>query len=297
MDWLRNWRDGTLVARPAAAPDRPAVSALMASAWRRHGITALEEQVALLNGGASAVAFSGTDMIGFLGLDVRQPAEALMETWADVSMAASAGRAPAGKTLGALLDAAMPALRARRVTALMALTAEGWLKSGLAENTFSETDRVVSYARDGRQPPPGAARPSVLRAARPTDAEAVLALNAAAFEPIWRYDDAATLAWLMTSDHAILAEQAGRPVGFALTTCAGAGQYAQLIRVAVHPEAQGRGIGRQLVADAICFGIESGAAGVSLNTQASNGVARRLYSSLGFRSLPEPLAVMVRSLL
>lgn len=296
MSVLRSWRDRTTEARLAIAADRPGVSELLASARRRHGITALEEQVALLNGGTSAVAFADDEMSGFLGISVRQPAGSPAETWTDIVIAASSGRGAPAETIGALLSATMPALRARGATGLMSLVASGWLKSALGENGFAETDRVVSYARDGRQVAPTAVGPAALRTAQPGDTDAVLALNADAFEPMWQYDEATTLTWFITSEHSVIAESAGRPVGFALTSTAADGRHAQLIRVAVHPDAQGRGIGRQLVVDAIRFASDSGATGLSLNTQASNAIARRLYGSLGFRVLPNPLSVMVRRL-
>jgi ribosomal protein S18 acetylase RimI-like enzyme len=65
------------------------------------------------------------------------------------------------------------------------------------------------------------------------------------------------------------------------------------MRVATHPEARMRGIGRQLVVDAIRFVQESGAPGLTLNTQASNFVSRNLYESLGFHLTGAPVAVMV----
>ncbi len=295
MSWWRDLRDGVLTARPASASDRPAVSALLAGAWRRHGINALEEQVALLNGGASAVAFSGTDMIGFLGLLVRLPTGAPPEIWADVAMAACAGQTSPGKVMARLLEAVTPALQAQRVTGLTALTESAWLMGALGENGFVETDRVISYARRNGHRRPGAPQPAVLRRAGPADTDTLLDLNAAAFAPLWRYDPATIITWLTTAEHSVIAELHGRPVGFSLTASPFHGDYTQLIRVATHPDVQGRGVGRQLVSDAICFAQECGSAGISLNTQESNGVARKLYQSLDFRTLPDALAVLVRA--
>jgi len=280
----------------ASAADRPAVSALLASAWRRHGITALEEQIALLNGGASAVAFAGPDMIGFLGLFIREPAANPEETWADVAMAASAGQVAPAKTMSQMLQVMVPVLYARGVTALAALADGSWIKGALTENGFVEVDEVVSYARRNSRHLPGAAQPARLRPAGPADTDAVLEINAAAFESLWRYDPATIITWLTTSEHAVIAELDSRPVGFSLTANPLLGEYAQLIRVATHPAVQGRGIGRQLLADAIRFAEESGCAGISINTQASNGIARKLYQSRDFRPMPAPLAVLARPL-
>jgi ribosomal protein S18 acetylase RimI-like enzyme len=133
-----------------------------------------------------------------------------------------------------------------------------------------------------------------LRAARPDQTETVLALNAAAFGPFWRYDQRTVLFWVMTADRVMLAEQGGRALGFALTTLNTTDGYAQLIRVATHPASRRQGIGRQLVADAIHYAADVGAAGVSLNTQDSNTASQRLYEALGFRPTSGALSVMVR---
>ena len=101
------------------------------------------------------------------------------------------------------------------------------------------------------------------------------------------------LGWVLASDRAVVAEVEGRTVGFAVTTLGLKGNYAHLIRVATHPDYRGRGIGRQLVVDAIRFSREAEAPGLALNTQASNRISRSLYESLGFRQTGHVLAAMV----
>ncbi len=135
--------------------------------------------------------------------------------------------------------------------------------------------------------------PAVIRPARPTDADAVLEINALAFGPFWQYDDSVVLGWLLTSDRSVLAEVDGRPAAFSITTTGLSGSYAHLIRVATAPSYQGQGIGRQLVTDAIHFARGVKAPGLALNTQASNRISRSLYESLGFRQTGHALAVMV----
>ncbi len=98
---------------------------------------------------------------------------------------------------------------------------------------------------------------------------------------------------MLTSDRSVVAELDGRPVGFAITTTGLSGNYAHLIRVATDPEYRGRGIGRQLVVDAVRFARDLNTPGLALNTQASNRVSRSLYESLGFRQTGHALAVMV----
>lgn len=295
MRWGRSARDDVITARQAAAEDRQAVSELLGNAWWRHGAPALEDQLALLQGGASTVAFVRSRCVGWLGFSVREPSGDPVERWADLaSLAISGDRSPT-RTLRPLVDTALGELGARRVTGLVCLTSENWLQEILSELQFREVDRVIGYARAGRTAgsPQGAA-PARLRSARSSDGPVVLALNSAAFAPIWRYDASIILSWLLTADHAVLAETGAEPAGFGLTTGSRDSEFAQLVRVAIAPQFQGSGMGRQVVEDAIHYAREIGAAGLCLNTQASNSISRHLYERLGFRLTGQAVSVLVR---
>jgi [ribosomal protein S18]-alanine N-acetyltransferase len=294
MGWWRTSRNAAIIARQATAADRPAALTLLTDAWWRHGTPALEDQTALLHGGASSIAFVRDQCVGFLGFSVREPAGEPVERWADVaSVAISGGRAPV-KTLRALLDAALGELRARSVTGLVCLTNGDWLQAALSEVGFLELDRVIGYARSGHLLPlPKVTGPARVRPARSVESDVVLALNSAAFAPIWRYDSSTILSWLLTADYSVLAESEAEPAGFALTTGSRDGALAQLVRVAIAPRFQGRGIGRQMVVDAIHYASHIGAGGLCLNTQASNTTSRHLYEGLGFRSTGQTVSVMV----
>ncbi|MDQ1301804.1 MAG: [ribosomal protein S18]-alanine N-acetyltransferase, partial [Chloroflexota bacterium] len=264
-----------------------------------HGGVAVEEQVALLSGGASLIVTSGDEAVGFLGLSPRAPARAdahaPVERWVDVTLVAVSADQPIAPIMRQLLTGAATFMRESPITGLVCLAAQDWLIDALAEGGFREVDRVLSYARANQGPLPAPPHVSDLRAAQAAQAGSILELNAAAFGPFWSYDQRTMLSWLMTADHAVVAERSGRVLGFALTTLNAADSHAQLIRVATHPTSQGQGIGRQLVADAIRFAAEVGAAGVSLNTQASNIVSRHLYETLGFRPTGGVLSVMARA--
>jgi ribosomal protein S18 acetylase RimI-like enzyme len=294
MGWWRSSRNAVITARRATASDRPATLALVSDAWWRHGTPALEDQTALLHSGVSSIAFLRDQCVGFLGLSVREPAGEPPEIWADLaSVAISSGRAPA-QTLQALLEAALGELRAGRVTGLVCLTNGDWLQGALSEVGFVELDRVIGYARSGYLLPlPRAEGPARVRPARSVEGDVVLALNSAAFAPIWRYDSSTILSWLLTAEHPVVAESGAEPAGFALTTGSRDSEFAQLVRVAIAPGFQGRGIGRQMVVDAIHYAFEIGAGGLSLNTQASNTISRHLYEGLGFRPTNQSMSVMV----
>jgi ribosomal protein S18 acetylase RimI-like enzyme len=293
MAWWWNSRDDSASARSAQPGDRAALSELLADTWRRHGLLAVEEQMALLRNGLSTIALTRKRAVGFMGLSPRQPAGSPAETWADLAMAAVADDRPVGKVLEGLLESALPALRGQGITGATCLADEGWLRDGLATAGFVQVDRVIGYAhgfdRNGPPPPPVAS----IRAAGAPDFEPVLAVNAAAFVPFWRYDDTTVLSWLLTSDHAAVAEIDGELAGFALTSINVETEHAYLIRIATLPAFQGRGVGKQLVADALEYARTTHASGLALNTQASNTASRRLYESLGFRPTGQALSVMV----
>ncbi len=73
MRWWQQVPHSSPIARLAGPTDRPALAALITNTWRRHGILAVEEQVALLNNGLSVFAFDHYEAMGFLGLGPRIP--------------------------------------------------------------------------------------------------------------------------------------------------------------------------------------------------------------------------------
>jgi ribosomal protein S18 acetylase RimI-like enzyme len=293
MSWWWSSHDETFVARPAQPADRPVLSTLLADTWRRQGPLAVEEQTSLLGNGLSTIAVARKGAVGFMGFSARRPAGSPAETWADLALAAVATDRPIGKILESLLSCALSALRGQGVTGLACLAGEGWLRDGLAAADFVQVDRVVGYAHSFSRAAPPALPVATLRPACAADIDAVLAVNAVAFEPFWQYDDTTILSWLLTSDHAALAEVDGQVAGFALTSRNPDNEYAYLIRLATLPTHRDRGIGKQLVADALAYARAIGAAGLALNTQASNVVSRRLYESLGFHPTGQVLSVMM----
>lgn len=87
---------------------------------------------------------------------------------------------------------------------------------------------------------------------------------------------------------------AGRPAGFALVTAPGTGapddpaDAAYLSLLAVDPRAQGRGLGRALLAAAVGAAARAGYPRCLLHALEDNGPALGLYRSAGFRPVGEP---------
>lgn len=82
----------------------------------------------------------------------------------------------------------------------------------------------------------------------------------------------------------------GDPIGYGVVGRSGRWSYLQ--RVAVHPETQGRGVGRGLVIDAVRWSARRRCRQLLVNTQLDNTAAVGLYESLGFVRSRFGLAVL-----
>ena len=128
-----------------------------------------------------------------------------------------------------------------------------------------------------------------LRRASRRDAARVLDIDHASFQPFWRLDASGL-------DEAIRATPSARfrlardARGYALVGRAGERGYVQ--RLAVHPDDQGRGLGRGLVLDGLWWLRRWRVDEVLVNTQEGNERAVALYERLGFRHRPGGLAVL-----
>lgn len=90
---------------------------------------------------------------------------------------------------------------------------------------------------------------------------------------------------LAPGGHILLAELDGRTVGCVALIPMPADTY-EVAKMAVAPEVQGRGIGRQLLEAAIGWTKAKGARRLYLESNSRLAPALRLYESAGFRHLP-----------
>ena len=178
-----------------------------------------------------------------------------------------------------------------------ALTRQGWLRASLKESGFDQWDAVRFYERRSSTVEP-VSQPAALRPAQPSDLPKLAKLDAAAFEPLWHMG-VTELQQLQRDCHIEIAEAAETTVGYSALRLVSDGSRqgsgsAQLVRLAVHPRAQTRGVGRQLLVAGLCRATDLGFGRVFLNTQESNTPSQNLYESLQFRRRGRTVPVFVK---
>jgi ribosomal protein S18 acetylase RimI-like enzyme len=160
---------------------------------------------------------------------------------------------------------------------------------------FSIRERLHLLALDLRAAP--APAPLPLHKATRHDRPAVLELDDRSFDAFWRLGGVGlkdAVSATPSSRFRVGHDVDSRVVAYAITGLAGHHGYLQ--RVAVHPDARGRGWGHTLVADALGWLWKHGADRVYVNTQLENRRAIALYESFGFAILPAGLCVLGRAL-
>ena len=131
------------------------------------------------------------------------------------------------------------------------------------------------------------------RRAHKSDRSRVLAIDAAAFDPFWRLDEAGLLEALDATPF-VRFRVVGRDVPAGYLVCGRAARVGYIQRLAVHPDSSRRGIGAALVLDSLRWLRQRGAHTALVNTQITNEHAIALYRRLGFQFDDERLAVLRR---
>jgi ribosomal-protein-alanine N-acetyltransferase len=197
----------------------------------------------------------------------------------------------------ALLDQAVPPLRSRGVTSIVSVAYPDWYADLLGASKFTPVVEVISFRKDDRGLPDSTATadPRVLtRPAHTEDIPAIARNDRAAFDEVWWYSEKSIAHVLPLIAHFIVAEIAGQIVGHAFSDIYG-GQ-GHLIRLAVHPNFQQRGIGEKLLIESLRYQIAAGAYPLTVNTQSNNLPSQKLYRRFGYRSIGVPVKIMQRSI-
>ena len=275
--------------RQASVSDVPRLLRLLDTAARHFTSIGREDLRYLLSQDRVWLADGDDRLSGFLCVTPRSSPAADLRALALINgWSADAG-------VQALLEPVIGDLKDVHVTELVCLSGHPWLRLPLQRSGFDLVDGIVYFERTpcgGFAADPN--RETVLRSARGHDLPTLLELDSQALETLWRFDKGHFMELMVTSEHCMVAEQAGRAVGYAITDLRGDAGF--IVRLAVHPDRQGQGIGSLLLEDALSYCHTAGAAVVRLNTQESNAVSHRLYLRYSFQRWGRRVPVFVKQL-
>lgn len=162
----------------------------------------------------------------------------------------------------------------------------------LAGFTLHEQLRLLRHDLTRLDTPPHPTR----RARRRRDLARCVAIDHAAFGDFWQFDRADVLDALDATSsrrHRLVDHPDGPrhvPVGYAI--CGRYGTVGYLQRLAVHPDAQRRGLATALVVDGLHWMRRRRATTALVNTQLHNDQALALYEHLGFVEEHERLSIL-----
>ena len=186
--------------------------------------------------------------------------------------------------LSTLLDTLTPSLTTRGIQYLYYSgndSESDWLRPILLSRGFIPYRRLYSYDKyDYTVPSQGNQRVITRRVDLKRDLMALLTIEDACFEDLWRYDAISFADIAATHPYFVVAELQGRVVGYQFNAVDA--DYGYLVRIAVHPSASGQGIGVRLMAEATRFFQQAHVTKILLNTQEDNTHAHRLYEWFGF---------------
>jgi [ribosomal protein S18]-alanine N-acetyltransferase len=159
-------------------------------------------------------------------------------------------------------------------------TENDWLAPTLREHGFTLVTLLRSYDKIGFLIPSHGAQDVHVRPFTPADLDGVLAVEALAFDQLWRYDAPAFLDIAREYPYFVVAEDDAGIAGYQFNALDQATGY--LVRIAVHPRARRHGVGVRLLAEAVEYFARAGITRILLNTQEDNVRAHRLYEWFGF---------------
>jgi ribosomal-protein-alanine N-acetyltransferase len=269
--------------------DRPSVMQLARRAARVHSRLEIGDTGDWLDGRPFLLATAQDRFLGFILCSLYHSRRALLrgvglvDDW------------PMRAYLETLLPPTLDRLRSQEVTSLVYIGNDRWLTGPLLRDwDFSIQNSVVTYTKEDLSIPTRGNQQVHVRPAYPGDFPALVALDEAAFDPLWCNASPTFAHALENLAYFVVAELAGQAVGYLFSSRQG--DRGHLSRVAVHPDYQSHGIGARLMTEAIEFFRTEKVKVVTLNTQKDNAVSQRLYRHFGFRPMGEEALVLKRDL-
>jgi GNAT superfamily N-acetyltransferase len=287
-------RDRALTVRELSAADLPAVRRLMSTSEYLYCRFGLEELPRLLARKPGVAAFSGPSLQAFLLTNILAPPSAWLGgfgvVWSE------------GHRFERYLDLLLPAyIAATRRAGAESLYYTGgdldtdWLKDTLLVRQFDLLTTLRSYDKEDFGIPTEGNQSVVVRPFQRADLKELLQVEAACFEQYWRYDGPSFLEIAETYPYFVVAVQDSRVIGYQFNTVDGGMGF--LVRIAVHPALNSRGIGARLMAEAVHFFQHEQVWKIALNTEEKNHHAHRLYEWFGFHRVAPQGFVLDRPLI
>ena len=155
-----------------------------------------------------------------------------------------------------------------------------WLRDVLLVRGFALHRLLYAYDKYNYNVP-ATGNPDVrIRPVVKRDIPALLAIEEACFEELWRYDALSFEDIAATHPYFVVAELNGKVAGYQFNALEDDAGY--LVRIAVHPSVSAQGVGVRLMSEAIAFFKQEHIMRIMLNTQDDNVRAHRLYEWFGF---------------
>jgi ribosomal-protein-alanine N-acetyltransferase len=207
-----------------------------------------------------------------------------------IRLFASTSELPVQEAWQALWPAALHELRQQGSPQVAAIPLHAWFCNMLEHSHFSHSNEVVIllWERGTFMPPPNELH-LILRNITADDFPCIRAVDAAAFGPLWSDSENSLRYAYQQATLATLVEDESGILGYQISTPGPMG--AHLARLAVHPRAQGRGIGYLLTHDLLRQFEQRGLLHVTVNTQQDNQASLALYEKAGFRRTGEKYPV------
>lgn len=172
--------------------------------------------------------------------------------------------------------------------------ASDWLRTTFEQRGFALHSLLRSYDKLDFAVPDEGSQTVRVRPFRPEDAEALAALEERCFEQLWRYDAAGFREVAETYPYFVVAEDERGIAGYQFNAVDATTGY--LVRIAVDPRAQGGGVGRRLLAEAVRYFQRHKVWRIVLNTHEDNTRAQALYERFGFVQVPPRGFVLSRAI-
>ena len=163
----------------------------------------------------------------------------------------------------------------------VAVATMDWFIPFLKDSGFQETNEVIFFKWDGDPLPNIPESGGELKKMTLEDLPAVALVDQSAFDPVWALSLRSLRTAYRLSSLATVISQGDQIIAYQMSTSSALG--AHIARLAVHPDLQGMGCGRALIANALHGFSQRGLEQVTVNTQADNLPSQQLYRSLGFQ--------------